>query len=240
MSLPHPRITLRARTPRSPTQAAVADRHHTHKAATHTPPALAHHRCRPDDSSNSRRPVFSMRSNARTHAPHLAPLGILWSGIEVGATKGPENGAAATPPAPPTHQPPTAVAHAQHARRQQSNLPQASPPFGLWSKPSNGATCGARARNSAAARRSSGSLQAEAKEAREGGRKKGREEGEAAAAHSQWMTLKHVSIRDHGAHAHRFVVYITRSAATTHTHTTHLSMLPQRGTRTMARSGPLD
>jgi hypothetical protein len=57
---------------------ADADRHHhTHNpssssssssGSSHTPPALAHHRCRPDDSSNSRRPVFSMRSNARTHA----------------------------------------------------------------------------------------------------------------------------------------------------------------------------
>lgn len=58
-------LTHRPRCTQPPTSHTAQ---HSSKQQQQQHRALAHHRCRPDDSSNSHKPVFSMRSHTQPHA----------------------------------------------------------------------------------------------------------------------------------------------------------------------------
>lgn len=152
------------------------------------------------------------RANQPPITKSLASLGILWSSTDGSCHQGTIKRGC--------------IGRARTATERE-DLPQASPPFALRREHSNGATCGSFAR-------------------RNPGREQTREGGESGA---------HVSLDD----AQTQVAHGTsRRSAPPREHATHcllstscvhaqvgggggcVSLLPQRGTRTCNRSGPLD
>ncbi len=187
MSRPHPRITLRA-----------------HAAFARPSPPRRSIASRAPQVQPTRLDVIRMACVfGAPPLASLAALGILWSGIVVGAAKGPNN--AAVP---------------------RQILPQASPPFGPWVQPSNGATCGAR-------------------RPAERGRREGRGLGVGGSAR-RWSVDDAQTRLAQGSRCTnaRRLPSARRTQglwyASRHAPPSHHSMLPQRGARTSALRRPLD